>query len=273
LKKFSHAVLVMLLAAVGLGLWSTNAQATSLKQEQTAIKKIAKQDLKPMGGRWSVKVTRLGQRPVSVQTGHTKVGRQRAASTIKVYIMLAVYRRVQRHRFRLTAQNQRDLKLMIHNSDNAAANRLIQRAGGLRAVNQTIRAFHFKQTTLARHLLDTQALRRGHDNYTSVSDLTHFLTRVYQHRLLGRTYDRKMLTLLKGCRNHSKLPALVKRATVYNKTGEYPDKGVQNDAALFKTKHGVYSIVVLAQSGNQYQQYRGMNHFGRDVVTYLNQHR
>lgn len=99
------------------------------------------------------------------------------------------------------------------------------------------------------------------------------MTRVYRHKLLGKTYDKQMLTLLKGCRNHSKLPALVKHATVYNKTGEYPDKGVQNDAAIFKTKHGTYSIVVMAQNGQQEQQYQGMQRLGRDVVNYLDHHR
>ncbi|KRK87713.1 beta-lactamase [Levilactobacillus koreensis JCM 16448] len=272
MNKFRPVLLAIFIALVGFGLSPTSAQATSITHEQTAIKKIAKRDLKPMGGRWSVKITRLGQSPISVQTGNAKIKRQRAASTIKVYIMLTIFQRAQLKKLKVTSQDQRDLKLMIHNSDNNAANRLIKRAGGMKHVNRTIKTYGFKQTTLNRHLLDTRALREGHDNYTSVQDLTTFLTRVYQHRLLGEKYDQKMLKLLKGCRNHSKLPHLVKQATVYNKTGEYPAKGVQNDCALFKTKHGVYSIVVLAQSGHQYQQYRGMNRLGRDVVTYFNRH-
>ena len=186
--------------------------------------------------------------------------------------MLTIYRQAQKRQLRLTAQDQRDLKLMIHNSDNAAANRLITRAGGFKVINATIKHYQFKQTVLQRYMLDTDALSRGKDNYTSVGDLTRFLTRTYRHKLLGKRYDAKMLRLLKGCRNRSKLPYLVKQATVYNKTGEYPDKGVQNDAALFQTKQGTYSIVVLAQNGNQNQQYQGMNRLGRDVVSYLNHH-
>lgn len=258
-----------------LGGWSLAlpVHATSVKSEQTAVKSIAQRDLKSLGGRWSVKVTRLGRRKLTVQTGNQRVTRQRSASTIKVYVMLTIYRRVQQRKLRLTRQDQRDLKLMIHNSDNNAANRLIKRAGGFKAVNTTIKHYRFKQTVLQRYMLDTDALRRGRDNYTSVTDLTRFLTLTYQHKLLGKAYDKKMLNLLKGCRNHSKLPYLVKHATVYNKTGEYPNKGVQNDAAIFKTKQGTYSIVVMAQNGQQYQQYQGMNRLGRDVVTYLNQHR
>ncbi|VDG23932.1 serine hydrolase [Lactiplantibacillus mudanjiangensis] len=272
MKKGVWLGVIGILLLGGLVVQPKSVQATSLKSERSAIKKIAKQDLKSLGGRWSVQITRLGKQPLSVQTGNHKIGRQRSASTIKVFIMLTIYHRVQKHQIKLTAQNQQDLTLMIHNSDNAAANRLITRAGGLKMVTKTAHQFGFKQTSLQRHLLDTAALQRGYDNYTSVQDLTAFLTKMYRHQLLGKTYDRKMLTLLKGCRNHSKLPYLVKNATVYNKTGEYPDKGVQNDAALFKTKYGVYSIVVLAQSGSQVQQYRGMNRLGRDIVTYLNQH-
>lgn len=252
--------------------WAAPVHATSIKNEQTAVKKIVRRDLKSLGGRWSVKVTRLGKRKLTVQTGNRHVTRQRSASTIKVYVMLTIYRRVQQRKLRLTNQDQSDLKLMIHNSDNSATNRLIKRAGGFKTINATIKHYRFKQTVLQRYMLDTNALRHGRDNYTSVADLTRFLTLTYRHKLLGRSYDNKMLTLLKGCRNHSKLPHLVKHATVYNKTGEYPDKGVQNDAAIFKTKQGSYSIVVMAQSGHQYQQYQGMNRLGRDVVNYLNQH-
>jgi beta-lactamase class A len=250
------------------------AQATSLKHERAAVKRLVKRDLQPLGGRWSVKVTRLGQkRGLTVRTGNQRVTRQRSASTIKVFVMLTIYRQVQQKKLRLTQQDRRDLQLMIHNSDNAAANRLIDRAGGFKPINKTIKQFKFRHTVLQRHMLDTAALEQGRDNYTSVGDLTRFLTRVYRHKLLGKTYDKQMLTLLKGCRNHSKLPALVKHATVYNKTGEYPDKGVQNDAAIFKTKHGTYSIVVMAQNGQQEQQYQGMQRLGRDVVNYLDHHR
>lgn len=39
-------------------------------------------------------------------------------------------------------------------------------------------------------------------------------------------YDKKMLILFKGCCNYSKLLYLVKYVMVYNKIGEYFDKGV-----------------------------------------------
>lgn len=268
LKRFG-----ILLALVGVllgGIPAVTAQAKTVAQP-AAIKKLVKRDFRSVHGRWSVKVTRLGS-PVSVTTGNRHVQAQRSASTIKVYVMLTVFQRAQAHHLKLTRTVMGNLKRMIYYSDNAATNALIRKLGGFKRVNQTAKRFGFKHTHLRRYMLDTVALRRGHDNYTSVHDLTRFLTRTYQHRLLGKTYDRKMLALLHHCRNHSKLPKLVTHAKVYNKTGEFPAKGVQNDAALFKTKHGVYTVVVMAQQGQQYAQYRAMNRLGRDVVHYLDNH-
>lgn len=265
----------VILAAVSLGILgsTTVAQATTVAHEQAAIKRLIKRDMKPVHGRWSVKVTRLGARPLAVTTGNQRVRSQRSASTIKVFVMLTVFQRAQAHQLKLTKAVKTDLARMIHNSDNAATNRLIRRLGGFKRVNQAMRHYGFHQSHLRRYMLDTRALRRGKDNTTSVKDLTRFLTLTSQNQLLGKTYDRKMMTLLHHCKNHTKLPKLVKHAAVYNKTGEFPDKGVQNDASLFKTAHGTYTVVVLAQQGNQYQQYRAMNRLGRDTVKYLNAHR
>lgn len=267
---------IMLAVLIGCGVFGivgTTAQATTVDREQTAIKKIVKRDMRPVHGRWSVKVTRLGQRPLAVTTGNKKVQGQRSASTIKVYVMLTIFQRARAHHLKLTKTVKTDLKRMIHNSDNAATNRLIHRLGGFKRVNQTMKTYGFNHSHLRRYMMDTRALQRGHDNYTSVNDLTRFLTLVSQRKLLGKAYDDRMMTLLHHCKNHSKLPKMVKHAAVYNKTGEFPAKGVQNDASLFRTKHGTYTVVVMAQQGNQAQQYRAMNRLGRDTVRYLENHR
>ncbi len=271
--RYWKIMLAVLISCGVFGAVGTTAQATTVDHEQTAIKKIVKRDMRPVHGRWSVKVTRLGQRPLAVTTGNKKVQGQRSASTIKVYVMLAIFQRARAHHLKLTKTVKTDLKRMIHNSDNAATNRLIHQLGGFKRVNQTMKTYGFNHSHLRRYMMDTRALQRGHDNYTSVNDLTRFLTLVSQRKLLGKTYDDRMMTLLHHCKNHSKLPKLVKRAAVYNKTGEFPAKGVQNDASLFRTKHGTYTVVVMAQQGNQAQQYRAMNRLGRDTVRYLENHR
>lgn len=272
MKRWVRLALVIALALGAL--WPmVTAQATTVSHEQTAIKRVIKKDMRAVHGRWSVKVTRLGKRSLQVTTGNKQVRAQRSASTIKVYVMLTIFNRAKQRRLRLTPSVQVALKRMIYNSDNTATNSLIRRLSGFKRVNQAAKKFGFHHTHLRRYMLDMRSLRRGHDNYTSVHDLTRFLTLTAQHQLLGKTYDQKMLKLLHHCKNHSKLPKLVKHAAVYNKTGEFPVKGVQNDASLFKTKHGSYTVVVMAQQGNQMQQYRAMNRLGRDVVKYLDAHR
>jgi len=265
---------MILAVVIGWGVFSatTTAQATTVNHEQIAIRKVIKRDMGPVHGRWSVKVTRLGQQPLAITAGNKKVQGQRSASTIKVYVMLTIFQRVRTHHLKLTKAVKSELGRMIHNSDNAATNRLIHRLGGFKRVNQTMKSYGFNHSHLRRYMMDTRALRQGHDNYTSVNDLTRFLTLVSQHKLLGKVYDGKMMTLLHHCKNHSKLPKLVKHAAVYNKTGEFPAKGVQNDASLFRTKHGTYTVVVMAQQGKQAQQYRAMNRLGRDTVKYLDSH-
>lgn len=271
LSKRSWLLLGGLLLGVGLGLTfgrsvPIHAQATP---SSATIRRQVKHDMRHVGGRWSVQVTRLGAQPVNVTVGNHAVKRQRAASTIKLYIMLSIFQRVQRHQLKLTATTKARLKRMIYNSDNVAANQLIAQAGGLAAVNRVIRQHRFTQTTLGRHLMDTRALHRGHDNWTSVRDLTRFLTLLAQHRLLGTKQDKRMLTLMRHCRNHSKLPRLVTHATVFNKTGEYPDLGVQNDAAYFKTHGRRIIVVAMSQSGHANRQYPALAQVGKHLVTRL----
>lgn len=71
--------LVCGLALLGGWSWALPVHATSVKSEQAAVKKIAQRDLKSLGGRWSVKVTRLGRRKLTVQTGNQRMTRQRSA--------------------------------------------------------------------------------------------------------------------------------------------------------------------------------------------------
>lgn len=243
---------------------------SSSTPEKDTLTKITKRDMGKHCGKWSVEITRLNRkRPLVLKTGNHKITSQRSASTIKVFIMLTVFQKVKQHQLKLSKTVKAALSRMIGLSDNTAANFLIRKVGGFNQVTRTAHHYGFKQTILRRFMLGS--LKNG-DNKTSVTDLTNFLTKTYRHQLLGNHYDKKMLFLLHHCRNHSKLPRLITHAIIYNKTGEYPLKGVQNDAALIKTKNGVYTIVVMSQGGQQTSQYRSMNHLGRDVVHYLDKH-
>ncbi|MBU9788717.1 class A beta-lactamase-related serine hydrolase [Lentilactobacillus sp. IMAU92037] len=223
-------------------------------------------------------------------TGIAVNRRQRSASVIKVFIMIEAMRRVKAGALNLKqavaipahdqvggtgvlaqrGTNQQTigqlLELMIKVSDNTATNVLIDQLGGLSKINRTIENLGCHHTKLQRKMLDYRALNAGHDNYTSAADLGRTLLKIDRHQLLGGRYDTEMLRLLANNANQTKLPALISsRATIYNKTGEFPDYGVQNDAAIVKKGQQSFVVVVLSESGRQNQQIDAMNLLGKHL--------
>lgn len=152
---------------------------------------------------------------------------------------------------------------MMDDSDNTAANIMIRKLGGIAAVNHQIEKMGATDTKLERMLMDTDALKEGKDNYTSAKDLGTALKKIYNHQSVSRKYDDEMLTILKQNENHTKLPHdLPSDATVYNKTGEFGDYGVENDAAIFGNQKGAIVIVVMSQDGQHDEQINAMSSFG-----------
>lgn len=223
-------------------------------------------------------------------TGVAVNRRQRSASVIKVFIMIEAMRRVKAGTLSLKQEvtipahdqvggtgvlaqrgtNQQTigqlLELMIKVSDNTATNVLIDQLGGLSKINRTIESLGCHHTKLQRKMLDYRALNAGHDNYTSAADLGRILLKIDRHQLLGGRYDTEMLRLLANNANQTKLPALIgSKATIYNKTGEFPDYGVQNDAAIVKKGQQSFVAVVLSESGRQNQQIKAMNLLGKHL--------
>lgn len=223
-------------------------------------------------------------------TGVAVNRRQRSASVIKVFIMIEAMRRVKAGTLSLKQEvaipahdrvggtgvlaqhgtNQQTigqlLELMIKVSDNTATNVLIDQLGGLSKINRTIESLGCHHTKLQRKMLDYRALNAGRDNYTSAADLGRTLLKIDRHQLLGGRYDTEMLRLLANNANQTKLPALISsKATIYNKTGEFPDYGVQNDAAIVKKGQQSFVAIVLSESGRQNQQIKAMNLLGKHL--------
>lgn len=216
---------------------------------------------------------------------------QRSASSIKLFILTAAYANhldLQATHTLTAAEQvggtgvlqtmpagtqltyQEILTKMITDSDNTATNIIIDQLGGVTKVNQEIQALGATQTTLRRKMLDTQALANGKDNTTTAKDMGVLLTKLYNHQCLGATDDSAILSILAQTKNHEKLPAqLPAGTTVYNKTGEYPDYGVQNDAALIKNDKGAFVAVVLSQNGQQTQQISAMSQLGLKLYQVL----
>ncbi|QDZ70188.1 serine hydrolase [Pediococcus pentosaceus] len=213
---------------------------------------------------------------------------QRAASNIKLFILITVYQQVNEGKLNLNDKytlkdsdkvdgtgeirnmssgseiSMQDLlEDMMEDSDNTAANIVIRQLGGMDKVNAQIKKTGAKDTKLERMLMDTDALKDGKDNYTSVADLGMVLKKIYNHQMVSTKYDNAMLDILKKNNNHTKLPHdLPEEATVYNKTGEFDDYGVENDAAIFGNNKGSFVIVVMSQDGSRDEQIKKMNSFG-----------
>lgn len=213
---------------------------------------------------------------------------QRAASNIKLFILITAYQQVNEGKLNLNDKytlkdsdkvdgtgeirnmssgseiSMQDLlEDMMEDSDNTAANIVIRQLGGMDKVNAQIKKIGAKDTKIERMLMDTDALKDGKDNYTSVADLGMVLKKIYNHQMVSTKYDNAMLDILKKNNNHTKLPHdLPEEATVYNKTGEFDDYGVENDAAIFGNNKGSFVIVVMSQDGSRDEQIKKMNSFG-----------
>lgn len=213
---------------------------------------------------------------------------QRAASNIKLFILITAYQQVNEGKLNLNDKYtlkdsdkvngtgeirnmssgteisiQVLLEDMMEDSDNTAANIVIRQLGGMNKVNTQIKKIGAKDTKLERMLMDTDALKDGKDNYTSVADLGMVLKKIYNHQMVSTKYDNAMLDILKKNNNHTKLPHdLPEEATVYKKTGEFDDYGVENDAAIFGNNKGSFVIVVMSQDGSRDEQIKKMNSFG-----------
>lgn len=215
----------------------------------------------------------------------------RAASVIKLFLMEAFYREVNEGAIRLyepyvlknadkvsgtgVLQNYAEgteltyediVRHMIVDSDNTAGNIIMNILGGSENTTKLIHNQGFKDTRVERKFVDTVALAAGKDNYTSAVDVGNLLKKIYQREAVSPQYDQSMLEVLKYNKNHSKLPKQIDSAiAVYNKTGEYQEYGVQNDACIFETNDRACIAVVLSEDGNESEQVSAMNEFGQQL--------
>lgn len=262
---------------------------TSKNNQATNIQQIISKDLTGLSGTNSAYFYDLNS---SQSAQYGKDQSQRAASDIKLFIMAAAYQQVADGKLNLDEQytltdadkvggtgvlqqeaagtkvSYRDLiKLMMTQSDNTASNIIIDKVGGLSAVNSEIKTLGSKNTVMKRKLMDTKELASGNDNLTSASDLGQFLVKLYRGKIVSKKYDQEMMNLLSQNTNHTKLPGkLASDVNVYNKTGEFGDYGVQNDAAILKQGDQAFVITVMSQNGTESEQISAMSNLGSDLA-------
>lgn len=119
--------------------------------------------------------------------------------------------------------------LMIILSDNTATNMLIDRLG-MDAINDMIQnVIGAEGCRLNRKLFDSEASRRGIQNYITAAGVGRMLKMVYDRALVSPEASEKMLSIMLDQRLNGKIPFFLD-CDIAHKTGE--DDGTTHDAAI-----------------------------------------
>ncbi len=163
-----------------------------------------------------------------------------SANLIKLFIMAAAYQDMKDNG---TQYNTSDIEIMIKQSDNDAANRLIDQMG-FHKINTYITQHGYMQTIINRKMLESSS---SGDNYTSVKDVAKILKEIYDGTCVSQEASQEMLGYLKAQTEKSKIPAGVPSGVqTANKTGELAT--VQNDAAIVYKEGAPYILVVMSSN-------------------------
>jgi len=199
----------------------------------------------------------------------------RAASVIKVFVMMAAYRKVKAGGLKLNKIIKlRDrtiervggtgilqgkptgykisvaklIEYMIMYSDNRAANIMTDMLG-FKYINDTIKKYGYTADTQLGYYFCLTPVPAGKSNTIRVKDLNLLFKRLYKKICISPIYDNQMIQIMKKTINRTKLCALLpKGTTVAHKTGSITNH--EHDAGIIFSKGGDFAISVLAQAPN-----------------------
>ncbi len=138
----------------------------------------------------------------------------------------------------------RDLAiLMIDLSDNIATN-LILEIAGIDYINKEIERLGFKETSLQRKLMDSEAVKLGLDNYTSPRDSKGILNEILNSSEIREDLRKEMEEILKIQILNQYTPQYLPSDYAFaHKTGNLAR--TLHDAGVLYTPNGKYYISVL----------------------------
>ncbi|BDU72844.1 serine hydrolase [Mesoterricola silvestris] len=191
-----------------------------------------------------------------------------AASTIKLALLLELYRQCERPGPRLTdpylldprdlAEDSailgnlapgtrltlRDLALFtVVVSDNSATNILMDRVG-MDRVNAGLDALGLRRTRLRRKMMDAQAAREGRENLATPRELAGLLLEIHRGRTLAPESRCDLMKLLAIPKDSYLARLLPDGLAVADKTGSLP--GVRNDVGIVFVKNRPFVVAVMA---------------------------
>ncbi len=199
--------------------------------------------------------------------------RMNSASIIKLFILETVFDRVTSGEYTLTPEYEKELREMINDSKNTAANLFIDEFGGdneihkiteENLINQNIKKHGYQFTEINRKMFDTTPPwgPTGFDNYTSVGDVCTLLEGIYKGTAFAEPYNTQAIGYMKEQKRRGKLPAKISSKypdiTIANKTGELSQ--VENDVAIIMCEdfNLIFSVLIndiplLANGGADYK--------------------
>lgn len=221
-------------------------------------------------GNWSVYVESLNN-DFELEINNREVP---AASTIKLYNMVAVYDEMKKGNLRMSNKLNSDLKSMITVSSNVASNSVVSFIGNGDFVKGAE-----KVTLLSKHMgcHDTQEQTKLYDvsgpstgrNTTSVKDCATVLKNIYNEECISPVYDREMLKLLKQQERDWKIPSGVPEKTVVaNKTGE--NSKVELDVGIVYSPECDYVLCISVTGFKSPQVYKTFSEISKATYDFFN---
>jgi len=139
------------------------------------------------------------------------------------------------------------MQKMITASSNLATNILIEKVGAERTT-QTMRRYGADRIQVRRGVEDLKAYRQGLNNETSAHDLLVVLERIARRNAVSETASNEMIEILKGQTYNDMIPArLPDSVEVAHKTGWIT--GLHHDAGIVFVPDGpTYVLVLLSQN-------------------------
>lgn len=241
------------------------------------IEKIIDEECGNLEGDWQVAVDSLiGNSKVSIfKNSNSQIESIPSASTIKIFIGLEAYKQVEDGT--LDEKNvENDIYLMLKDSNNESANRLIDLIGNYdmevssQKINDTIK----KITGENKTGLYRKMLHEGRENMASARDLNMALRDIYFGKFVNKNHSNKIMEAMEENNTTSKfklLGNLPKNAKGISKSGELPNLGVENDIALISIDDEVFAISFLSKypypvSHGQGPQFTSMQNLGKRIT-------
>jgi beta-lactamase class A len=237
--------------ALGLPAPLADLQATLTRAAQRAPGRVA-MEVKDLGTGFSSSINANEVMP--------------AASTIKIPVMVEVFRQLQQGTFDLNHRvtlmpRDRDwgsgiiadapvgstfpvselLTQMIAVSDNTAANMLIRLVGRTH-INTTMRSLGLKHTRLADYIR-TAGWSIRNSLRTSPADMVRLLTDMAQKQLIDEWSSQSMINILERQEINSLIPEPLPQIPIAHKTGSLDD--TLNDVGIVYASNGAYVIAVM----------------------------